>query len=474
MSIEFRTTDPQLLEAVQWIAQETRREGGVLHVVGGGVRDALLHREVADLDLELFGLEPSAVRTLLDRRFALDQVGEAFGVLKLRGLAIDVGLPRRESKSGLGHRSFDVLSDPHMSPAEAAQRRDFTLNAIAYDPLTREIIDPLGGVADLEARTLRHTSERFAEDPLRVLRGMQFVARFDLAPASETLEICRRMTLEGLPAERIFEEWRKLLVQGHRILNGLRFLEDSGWIRYFPEIGALRDCPQDPEWHPEGDVFTHVGHVLDAFAKARIKDPWEDLVVGLGCLCHDLGKPTTTVREEGRWRSKGHETAGEGPTRSLLGRMTAQTKLVESVVPLVLHHMKPFQLFAGRAGDAAIRRLALKVRIDRLVRVARADSAGRPPLEADDQAERWLEEKAAALALRDSAPQPLLQGRHLIERGLRPGPDFGPLLERCFEAQIEGDFHDMDSAFGFLDRLLETEGDPGATSERNKVESGGV
>ena len=162
-------------------------------------------------------------------------------------------------------------------------------------------MDPTGGIHDIQSQTLRHIGPAFKEDPLRVLRAMQFIARFNLKPHPNTLQICRSMRMEDLPPERLFEEWKKLLLQGSDLTAGLTFLKDCGWIKYFPEIEALIGCEQDPEWHPEGDVWVHTLHCLNAFAKERINDNWEDLVVGFAVLCHDLGKPLTTkIGEDGR------------------------------------------------------------------------------------------------------------------------------------------------------------------------------
>jgi tRNA nucleotidyltransferase (CCA-adding enzyme) len=449
--IEVEVRDPRLAAAKRELAERVRSAGGRALLVGGCVRDAALGRPAVDLDFEVHGLPAERLVALLEERYRLDLVGRDFGVLKLRGLPVDVSLPRRESKRGLGHRGFEIHSDPHLGPREAAARRDFTVNAMAADPLTGELIDPHGGMADLAARVLRHVGERFAEDPLRVLRGMQLAARFELAPAPETLALCRGIGPEGLARERIFGEWRKLLLLGVRPSLGLGFLRDCGWLRHTPELAALVGCEQDPAWHPEGDVFVHTLHCLDAFAAERVGDETEDLVVGLAVLCHDLGKPATTRREDGRVTSKGHEPVGEALARRFLARLTGEVALVEAVVPLVGAHLRPGQLHQARAGDAAVRRLARRVgRIDRLVRVARADWRGRPPLgEQPFVAGEWLLARARALELEAAAPRPLVLGRHLIALGLEPGPHFGPILEACFEAQLDGAFASLESGLEF-------------------------
>ena len=454
MALDFRGTARGHLAALDALCREIARAGGRCLVVGGSVRDALLGIDVEEFDLEVFGLAPKELVALLEQSHRIDRVGEAFGVVKLRDHPFDVALPRRESKRGLGHRGFELQSDPDLSLEEAARRRDFTINAISYDPLTGELIDPVGGRQDLERRRLRHVSERFVEDPLRVLRGAQFTARFELDPAEETIELCRRVGIEELAPERIFEEFRKLLLRGRRPSLGLELLRRAEWLRFFPEIEVLVGCPQDPRWHPEGDVFVHTGLVLDAFAAERIGEPWEDLVVGMACLCHDFGKPATTVEEGGRIRSPGHEAAGEPPTRQFLARLTAQRRLADQVVPLVREHLKPQQLYAAGASDSAVRRLARRVeRIDRLIRVVRADQRGRPPLEPDDEAVLWLRRCAERLKVEDAAPQPLILGRHLIDRGRPPGPEFKPVLDAAYEAQLDGRFDEGD-ALEWLDRHL--------------------
>lgn len=446
------------------LARAARSAGGRALLVGGAVRDGLLGRAVKDVDIEMFGLPAEAVERLVAAYGAFDPCGLSFGVLKLRGVPVDVSLPRRESKRGEGHRGFLVRSDPSLTVAEAAVRRDFTVNALYCDPLSGAIEDPCGGLADLRARVLRHVSPKFVEDPLRVLRGMQFVARFDLAPAPGTVALCRTVGMEGLAQERLFEEWAKLLTKGVAIGRGLEFLRETGWLRHFPELERLVGCPQDPEWHPEGDVWEHTKRCLDAFAAARTGDAAEDLVVGLAVLCHDFGKPATTSVDPAtkRVRSIGHDRAGEAPTLSFLRRLTNEERLLRDVPPLVREHMQIFALWRANAGDAAVRRLAVRVRrLDRLVRVGRADDAGRGPLPPGATAGGadldWMAATAERLRVADAAPRPLFLGRHLVALGYRPGPAFGPVLAACFDAQIEGAFSDLEGAHAWFARRLQTD-----------------
>jgi len=447
---------PELSQLSLDLAYLIQQAGGRLLLVGGCVRDIHLGSTPKEIDCEIQNIGIDLLKSILYAKFTCHEVGKAFGVLKLKGLPAELSLPRTEIKIGSGHKGFSVEVDPFLPFEKSAQRRDFTINAIGLDPLTRELLDPTGGIPDIQNRTLRHIGPAFKEDPLRVLRAMQFIARFNLKPHSETIGVCKSMSMEDLPPERLFKEWKKLLLQGKDITAGLTFLKDCGWIRYFPEIKALIGCEQDPEWHPEGDAWVHTLHCLDAFAKERIEEDWEDLVVGFAVLCHDLGKPLTTkIGEDGRIRSPLHEPKGEAPTRSFLSRLTNQVDLHEQVVPLVRRHLTPRTFYKDQASDGAIRRLASKVkRIDRLVRVAAADIAGRPPRQDEFPEGPWLLQRAEELKIKDSEPKPILLGRHLIERGMKPGAEFGPLLEKCFDAQLEGTFTDLDSGLVYLNNLI--------------------
>jgi tRNA nucleotidyltransferase (CCA-adding enzyme) len=448
----FRIENAALAGPLRRIKESVRRAGGRTWLVGGCVRDLVLGLQPHELDLEIFGLPPGQLHALLDEHFSVQFVGKAFGIFKLHGLPIDISLPTRMLTSTDSVPSLLRQADPQMDIDEALARRDFTINAIAWDPDTLELRDPFNGRDDLAAHVLRHVSDRFAEDPLRVLRGMQLIARFELTAASDTIALCRTLSQEGQPSERLWEEWKKLLLRGTLPSRGLQFLSDCAWLRFYPELAALQGCAQDPLWHPEGDVWIHTLHCLDWCAAERTGDRQDDLIVGLAVLCHDFGKPATTREEFGRILSRGHEPQGEAPARRFLGRLTNQENLIEDVIRLILCHLRPRALFEAHASDSAVRRLARQVgRIDRLVRVARADHAGRPPKRFDGfPAGQWLLERARHLAVEARAPEPLVMGRHLLELGVRPGPEMGGLLDDCYEAQLDGLFSSVEGGIAFI------------------------
>jgi len=437
-----------------------RAAGGRALLVGGCVRDELMGKEPKDWDLEVYGIEPSMLRQLLDQSGSVNAVGEAFTVYKL-GPDLDVSLPRRDRKAGRGHRGFVIEGDPFMTIKDATSRRDFTINAILQDPLTGEIIDPFNGRADLEDRILRAVSlNSFAEDSLRVLRAAQFAARFEFDIDPETVDACRLIDLSDLPSERIWGEMEKLLLRARRPSIGLKWLRELHVIeQLFPEIKALVDVLQDPEWHPEGDVFVHTLLVVD-----RARELIDDLVharqvaVMLAALCHDFGKSSTTEFIDGRVRSRGHEEAGVEPTLRFLDKLNIHTfegfDVRAQVVALVRDHLKPGEYFKKRdqVGDGAFRRLARKCELDLLYRVAKADSLGRNaewvPRERwyDARAQEWFIERARELEVESKAPAPLLLGRHLLEMGLQPGPRIGEITRAVYEMQLDGRVRDLEEA----------------------------
>jgi tRNA nucleotidyltransferase (CCA-adding enzyme) len=428
------------------------------YLAGGCVRDWLLGRTGNDFDVEVHGMGYEGLVTALSRWGRVDLVGRSFGVVKLKtpqGATYDFTVPRRDSKVALGHKGFEVELDPQITPAQAALRRDFTINALLFDPRLGRLLDFVGGEADLRNGVLRHTSEAFPEDPLRVLRGMQLAARFDLRTVPETVTLCRSIqgAYRELARERVWDEWFKWASRSDVPSAGLRFLRETEWLSHYPEIQALAGTLQDPEWHPEGDVFVHTGHCCDALARLpewQVSDPTSRAVYMLAVLAHDFGKPATThaAERDGLRRivSPGHEEAGGPLAESFLERIHAPRPVRERVLPLVTNHMAHLQTISGRM----VRRLARRLEpenIEGLCLVITADAFGRPPKP------QWLPHgllelraKATELAVQASAPQPILRGRDLVERGWSPGPAMGSLVRAAYEAQLEGQFEDLSGA----------------------------
>jgi tRNA nucleotidyltransferase (CCA-adding enzyme) len=434
------------LDLARRVAEMVRDRGGRALIVGGWVRDRLLGLDSKDLDLEVFGVAAGDLRALLEGIGRVDTVGESFTVYKVAGL--DVALPRRESKVGRGHRGFEVTGDPGLSIEDAARRRDFTINAIAWDPLDETYLDPHGGHADLERRVLRAVDPRtFGDDSLRVLRAVQLAARFELSLDDGTKDLCRRTPLDDLPSERIWGEIEKLLLRARRPSLGVALALELGVVaRLFPELHALIGCEQEPDWHPEGDVWVHTLLVLDEARRLLDRadlDRARQIAVMLGAVCHDFGKPSTTAVIDGRVRSRNHEEAGVAPATAFLDRLNVHSldgfDVRRHVLGLVAHHLKPgmFHTSAAPVGDGAFRRLAQKVDLELLALFAKADCQGRRgPF--DCSAMDWFLERARALGVEHEPPAPLVQGRHLLALGMAPGPEVGALLRQIYERQLDG------------------------------------
>ena len=432
------------------------------YLVGGCVRDWLLEIPNKDYDIEVFGHSYESLAHALGRWGRTDLVGRSFGIIKLTlasGAVYDFSVPRRDTKIAPGHKGFAVTFDPEITPAQAAARRDFTINALMYDPRQGRILDFFNGRSDLDQRILRHTSLAFTDDPLRVLRGMQFIARFNLDPAPATVELCRTIQAshQELARERIRDEWFKWAAASTVPSKGLQFLVDTGWIEHYPEINALRGTPQEPDWHPEGDVFVHTCHCLDALVSLpawQRADTESRIVYSLAVLAHDFAKPPTTHRalKDGVMRivSPGHEEAGGPLAHQFLERINAPLSYRRRVIPLVINHLAHL----NPVTDRSVRRLAKRLEpetIEGLAVVITADQYGRPP-KPQVLSEKVVElvERAAALQVQQQAPKPILMGRHLLELGLPPGKLVGRLVAAAYEAQLEGDFNDLPGAFSWL------------------------
>ncbi len=434
------------------IARAVRDAGGRAVIVGGWVRDRLMGRPSKDVDIEVFGIEPDRLKQLLSAFGSVNTVGESFTVYKVGD--VDVSIPRTESKSGKGHKGFAVRGDPALSFEEAARRRDFTINAISFDPLTGEYLDPFSGRSDIERKILRAVDARtFADDSLRVLRAIQFAARFEFGLDAGTKALCRALPLDDLPAERIWGEIEKLLLRARRPSIGFALALELRVIeRLFPELDACVGCPQEPEWHPEGDVWVHTLLVIDE-ARKRIDDldyP-QQVAIMLGAVCHDLGKPATTALLDGRIRSIDHEDQGVPPARALLDRLNVHSMqgydVRREVLGMVANHLKPgmFAKANPPVGDGAYRRLAQKVDLELLARVAKSDCEGRGGGFDCSAMDAFLD-RARRLGVEHAAPDPLVKGRHLLDLGVAPGPAMGEVLRQVYERQLDGSVADFDAA----------------------------
>jgi len=450
----------ETFEIARRVAETVAREGGRALIVGGYVRDRLLGIEARELDIEVFGVSFEALERLLSTLGEVIHVGKAFGVFRLKGLDADFSLPRRDSKVRPGHTGFEVDYDPGMSFAEASRRRDLTMNAIGLDPLTLEYLDPHGGRRDLREKRLRATDPiHFPEDPLRGLRVAGFAARFEMAPDEELKRLSSELDLSELSAERVFGELEKLLLRSEKPSIGFELLRETKLLRFFPEAEALVGVPQEPDWHPEGDVWIHTMMVLDEAAKLRTGTAADDLALMVGALAHDFGKPATTQTIGGRITSYEHDVKGAAIAEAFLERLRSPKELTSKVEALVRHHLAPALFHKNGATAKAYRRLARDldasgVRPDLLLRVATADHLGRTTGDAfarrfpsGDHFKKMME----SLELTVAAPKDVVLGRHLIARGLRPGPEFGRILAECRDVQDETGWDDPER---ILDRVL--------------------
>ncbi len=435
--------------------------GGRALIVGGWVRDRLLNTPSKDIDLEVYGLSADRLHAILTTLGPVNTVGSSFTVYKLGPL--DIALPRTESKTGQGHRGFSVTGNPNLSISDASRRRDFTINAIAWDPLTDEYYDPHNGQRDLNDRRLRMVNpSTFGEDSLRVLRALQLSARLKFKLDAGTSDVCRQIPLDDLPAERIWTEFEKLLLQAEQPSVGLTLARTIGVVdQLFPELNALIDCPQEPEWHPEGDVWTHNLLVIDQARKYIHDLPHsKQVALMLGATCHDFGKPSTTATIDGRIRSLNHEAMGVEPATMFLDRLQIYKlsgyDVRAQVLGLVAHHLKPGMWHTARdgVGDGAFRRLARKVDLDLLARVATADCHGRDGT-FDCSAMEWFRSRAEALGVENAPPDPILMGRHLVGLGVAPGPQLGKVLQQIYERQLDGEITSVAEAITAAQLLLE-------------------
>ena len=434
------------------ILKEIQSTGGRSLIVGGAVRDFLLGIKSKDIDFEVYNLSYQQLKTILEKYGRADLVGQSFGVIKFLGPDhedYDFSLPRTDSKKGVGHKDFDVEVNSSLTPKEAAARRDFTMNAISYDPLTKEVIDPYNGIQDIKNKILRHTSDAFSEDALRVLRGMQFSSRFGFDIAPETAELANsiRDEYKHIPKERIEQEFKKLVQKGIKPGLALDYLYKTGWSINFPEIHEMKGLEQEKEWHPEIWLDEHVKQVMNEAAKiadSQHLTPEEREVLIYAALCHDFAKPATTktIVKKGipRITSHGHEEAGGPMAKHFLESIGVNKKIIDQVVPLVENHLNHIHMTQSNNPDSFVKKLAERLHpssVQALERVVHSDHMGRKTPE-QLQNNQQISPSAEAIKMSEYAKQNnvftqrhpnLLEGKDVLKyTGGIVGPEIGKIL----------------------------------------------
>lgn len=428
-------------------------------LVGGSIRDYFLGLPSKDYDVEVFNIEIDRLIEILSEFGNVNLVGKSFGVLKFsnNGDDYDFSIPRKESKTSSGHRGFDIETNPNLSFKEASNRRDFTINSMGYDILKGELLDPYDGYSDIQNRVIRYVDrDSFIEDSLRVYRGIGFASRFGFKIEANTQKLFKsmidRQEFRELSKERVFIEFNKILLKSHKPSVGFELIREFGILKYFPPLQNIIGVPQDSRYHLEGDVWIHTMMSLDAMAIFKEKN----LKLLYAILCHDLGKATHTQIQNNKISAIGHEKAGIEPTKEFLYSITNEHKFIDSILPLVEHHLKPSIYFRNGAKNSTIRKLATKVNISELILVAKADFLGRTTEESKSRIYRageWLATKSKELEVDKKPLKPILQGRDLIEIGLKPSKEFGVILEQIYQLQLDGVVNNREEALKIINKL---------------------
>ncbi|WP_297698248.1 CCA tRNA nucleotidyltransferase [uncultured Fibrobacter sp.] len=421
--------EPDLPGRLLKIANDIREAGGRAYLVGGWVRDALLGKSCRDYDVEVYDMAQDALVPILSKYGRTNLVGKAFGVIHLamKGLSLDFSFPRTESKVGYGHRGFVVHTDEKLSFKEAALRRDFTINAMGMELPELTLCDPYGGIDDLKTHTLRHVGPAFAEDSLRILRGVQFASRFGCTLAPSTVELCRTLSLDDLSVERLFEEFKKWLLKPGKPSLGLRAFLDIKLDEYFPEIR-----PFESSWDTLGVVLDNMAALRDT------------------CLAEN--KPCTLSEAQTMEFAFAALLADSAETSlKFLERITNEVHLLKIVPPL----LKAFREIAPSiVEDApALRRLAVKLGGLKLLCLL-VQCAPREFFVADQDFAEKLWKAAAEYDLLEAAPQPYLTGKMLMDLGVKPGKQMGEIIKKSFELQLDGKIKNAEDALAWAKTAL--------------------
>jgi len=415
---------PKILKTISKIVTEHNAH---LLIVGGCVRDYFLKLPIKDYDVEVYGLGSlEELEQILASFGSVNLVGKNFGVLKFQyeGDAYDFSFPRTESKTGVGHKDFDIVVDGSLDYHVAFKRRDFTINAMAYHVEKGEFIDPFHGLEDLKKRRLQHIDDiTFVEDPLRVYRAVQFCARFDFGLAKNSFSLCQRMVknreLDSLAKERVYEEFKKLLLKSSKPSVGFELMRELGVLHYFPELEVQKKS-----------FWKNSMKSLDSMVSLLGDNTKDNVVLMFAILCHNLDSLELS--------------------KTFLLRITDEKSLIQRVLSLVKHCKKPTQLYDANAKESEIRRLATEVNIQELLLVAKADFLAQEPSKGVYHAGEWLHDKAVSLGVLTKPLDNILQGKDLIKLGLKPSPLFTKILDDVYELQLSGDITSYTDAISYV------------------------
>lgn len=420
--------EPDLPGRLLKIAGEIREAGGRAYLVGGWVRDAMLGGNCRDYDVEVYDMEQDDLIAILSKFGRCNLVGKAFGVihLSMKGLSLDFSFPRTESKVGYGHRGFVVKTDAKLTFREAALRRDFTINAMGMELPDLALCDPYNGVEDLKAGLLRHVGPAFAEDSLRILRGVQFASRFKLRLAPETVEMCRTLSLDDLSIERLFEEFKKWLLKPGMPSLGLRAFLDIKLDEYFPEIRPLlfENSSED------SSGWTSLGELLDNLSSVQgLSDEERMVLMFAGLLAGN---------------AVNGDASCEKTALKFLARITNEIKLVRGV-PLLLKNAFRYAPKVSIPTDSEIRRLSVDLSGLRLY-MAFLQSNPCYDAAARDAYICAFKNRAIELGVYEKPPVAYLTGKMLMDLGVKPGKQMGELIKKSFELQLDGKIADEAAA----------------------------
>lgn len=446
------------------IAKQIEKGKGTLFEVGGSVRDNFLNlnKKDKDIDCEVYGLYPLQLEKILSSFGKVDLTGKSFAVYRINNL--EISLPRQDRKIGEKHQDFYINTSPFLSYREACLRRDFTVNAILRNVLTGEIIDPLNGISDIKKEIIKAADlKHFAEDPLRPFRAARFAAYLGFSIDLDTIKLCRKINIDSLPYERTFGELKKILIEAKYPGRGIQILLDLGLFINEPLLNKMVLCPQEPSWHPEGNVFIHTILSLNNAVKFRdnLRNTEDKLVLMLSVMFHDLGKIfTTRVEKTGKKKGKiispGHQSIGAKLTGNILQKWKVPNKIIKRVKNLVAAHHRIYDLWIVRneITVGAIRRLLKDTEIEILKSVFISDKFGRGQRLDVSEEVKWLEEKIKELNIKKNQLKPIIMGRDLLILGLKQSPEIGIYLKKIYNAQLDGLFSSKEEGMEFSKKLI--------------------